>query len=106
MRINEGTTGALFDGMFTTDKRQDPRLKMGIDLLVNTKAFCPIEICRYELELSSTAIPIGLNIIDDETWNIPLLNSCIKDTETYKHIAPTHRRNMHIVAINDRAHYS
>ena len=107
MRINEGITGELFDGMFTTNKAQDPRLKTRSELIVNKKAFCPAEICQYELELSPNAIPIGLKIIDDETWNIPLLDSCIKDTEAYKQIAPNHRRNMHIVAINGvRAHYS
>ena len=46
VRINEGSTGALFDGMFMTDKGQDPRLKRSIDLQVNTKAFCPEEICQ------------------------------------------------------------
>ena len=69
-----------------TNKTQDPRLKTKSELILNKKAFCPAEICQYDIELSPNAIPIGLKIIDDETWNIPLLDSCIKDTEAYKQI--------------------
>ena len=100
VRINEGVTGSLFDGMFTMDKGQDPRLKKPIDLQVHPKAFCPEDICQYNLELSTNVNPIGLKIIDDKDWNIPLLESCVKDTEAFRQIAPTHRRNMHIIAIN------
>ena len=33
-------------------------------------------------------------------WNIPLLECCLKDTQSYEQIAPSHRRNMHIVSVN------
>ena len=38
--------------------------------------------------------------MNDDTWNIPMIEKCIQDTPAYKQIAPTHRKNMHIVSIN------
>ena len=41
-----------------------------------------------------------MKITDDPDWNIPKLESCIPASEAFRTIAPSHRKNMHIVAID------
>ena len=43
---------------------------------------------------------MGVKITDDEAWNIPMLETCMKDTPAFKQIPPSSRRHMYIVSIN------
>ena len=101
VRINEGSIGALFDGIFTKGVKDDPRSKETIiEYTITSRAFQNEDTHQYEIELPMGDSPMGVKIIDDEAWNIPMLETCIKDTPAFRQIPPSHRRNMHIVSVN------
>ena len=101
VRVNEGSTGAIFDGLFLKSINDDPlKIDKQLDFTITTKAFSEEDVHKYEMDIGAGGGPLGMRIINDEMWNIPLLECCLKDTQSYKQIALSHRRNMHIVSVN------
>ena len=61
VRVNEGSIGNLFDGMFTTGDGDDPRPKENsIDLIMNNKVFQEEVIHTYDIITSSHDGPLGI----------------------------------------------
>ena len=98
--INDASSLSILDGTFLKDQKTDPRSTSEFDLTPKSSPFDLSEIVTYHLDTPPGLSPLGLRIIDDEDWNIPKLDNCIKDSPAYQQLKPSHRRNMHIVSID------
>ena len=97
--INDASCGKILQGMYTQDKKTDPRSSIVTSSSVPTP-FDPDDVVTYELTIPHGNTPLGMRILDDPDWNIPKLENCLPATSAYKQLAPVHRRNMHIVSID------
>ena len=88
--------------MFTTSTDETPTLNLkNIELDLLKTPFSNSEIFTYEIDLPLHATDIGMEIYDDEYFNIPVLKKCIPDTPACLEIPASSRRNMFIVSINN-----
>jgi hypothetical protein len=98
--VNDATCGKLLDGMYSSDKSVDPRSPTLVTSPTVPTPFEQADILSYDLVIPSGSSALGMRIVDDPEWNIPKLEKCIPDTSAYKQLAPSHRRNMHIVSVD------
>jgi hypothetical protein len=100
--VNDATHHAEMPNMFTTSTDETPTLNLKhIELDLLKTPFSNSEIFTYEIDLPLHATDIGMEIYDDEYFNIPVLKKCIPDTPAYLEIPASNRRNMFIVSINN-----
>jgi hypothetical protein len=98
--VNDASCGSILDGMYSSDKKIDPRPSIKTSSPTVPTPFESTDIVSYELTIPTGTSPLGLRILDDPDWNIPKLDGCIPDTPAYKLLAPVHRRNMHVVSVD------
>ena len=82
----------------TTEKIVKDRIE--IINIESDKPFEDEEIKTFEFKLPKFPTSIGLEFLDDTTFNLPYIKSCVRGSVSYKNIPTIHRRNMYVLNIN------
>ena len=101
--VNDASHRERLPNIFTSPTNNLPTVQLNsikLDLLPTPFATHPIH--TYEITIPHHATHAGLEILDDEYFNIPYLSKTVRDTPAFETIPAIHRRNMFIVSVNQQ----